>query len=251
MIHRLPRLSLTATVAALLTLTPATAAAAADDPLAVSFDGVSFASQGRTPLIEGTGALVPGSERASRVWFRNTTADAGVLTVYVDDISAPEPDLADAVAVSLRAPDGAVLGSVGLGTPADCAVLPGPVAVPAGGTVAADIVVAVDALLGERPGDSGTDGVNASTSFHVRAVLSDAATGGPGDTVCAGELPEGARPTAVPAPPASGPQDSWAAPGDGLALTGAALPVGAALAGATLTALGLTLAARRRRRADG
>lgn len=251
MIPRLPRLSLTAAVAALLALAPAAAASAADDPLAVSFDGVSFSSQGRTPLIEGTEALVPSSERVSRVWFRNTTTDAGLLTVYVDDISAPEPDLADAVAVSLRTPDGAVLGSVRLDAPAGCAVVSASVAVPAGGTVAADIAVAVDALLGERPGDSGTDGVRGTASFQVHAVLSDAATGAPGDAVCAGELPEGARPTAAPAPPASTRQGSSAAPGDGLAITGAALPVGAALAGATLTAIGLLLAARRPRRSDG
>jgi len=112
----------------------------------------------------------------------------------VDDISAPEPDLADAVAVSLRTPDGAVLGSVRLDAPAGCAVVSASVAVPAGGTVAADIAVAVDALLGERPGDSGTDGVRGTASFQVHAVLSDAATGAPGDAVCTGELPEGARP---------------------------------------------------------
>lgn len=100
--------SAAALAVAMITLTPFTppSAAAADDPLELSADGITWTSDPTLTLVDASERLVPGIEVPVPLWIRNTTDDDAEFTVSSRWQAVDDGDPADiALASALAAPE--------------------------------------------------------------------------------------------------------------------------------------------------
>lgn len=217
---------------AALLIGPGSPATAADDPLSVSLDGVTFTRNLVDPVFPGAFRIVPGDVVSEDLWVRNSGSAAGRLRVELVGATASDEDLAHALSLGVISADGR-----GTPTPAtiaeagDCTVVISDVGLAAGETLR----LRARALLGELDHQLGQDAVAA---FEFRLVLTDTAAPAPSDPLlCA----VGGDDDDVDVP---------GTPGGDLAATGAAGVQPLALLAAGLVGAGLVLALVRRSSRD-
>lgn len=231
---------LTAAMGAVIALGGAPAAQATPGKgLEVSEDGKNFQRAIGTELFSGLGRVVPGDSGTDRVWIRNGSAQVGKLRLELTDGWTDSAALAGATRLSINVDGRSV--NTSLGDPlvkGTCAVVSPSLTIKPGQTLRFDASIAIDRTLGAR---DGRDGARKSMGFQVRAAALDAAAAQDKTPPCGAAIipwdPSGGTPTAV----ASG------QPGGSLVNTGADV-AGWVLLGGGLSAVGLLLAARRRRR---
>lgn len=187
-------------------MVPAAASASPIDPLVlVSYDGDTFTASATVDLFSAAGAVVPGDAIIQDVWIKNATTAAGRLRIDIINVRANDTDFAEAVTVNLGTESSQVRVSDAVDA-GSCLVMMNDVVLEPGAVIQLPAEMAVDAILGERQGDQGSEGQGASVSFQLRALLSDAAV--PSDVV-AGDActvvpdPEAPPATTQPSPPST------------------------------------------------
>lgn len=221
---------------------------APDEPLTVSHDGVLFTPGSEVEVFTDIGMVVPGDVAAEPLWLRNETAEEGTLALHLVGVEATDPDLTEAVQVSVRDVDGRELGAATIAEASSsggCASVSGQLALAPGEAVRLDVLMTVAPLLGSRPGEGGRDGASGRAGFQLRATLAETEAAGDGDGDGCGSPP---GTPGVP-PGAERPSEVTPAPGD-LATTGGIVRTGAIAAGIVLFTAGtiFVLAARNFRR---
>ncbi|WP_448389378.1 LPXTG cell wall anchor domain-containing protein [Microbacterium aurum] len=166
-------LVLSALAATLVLVAVPIPAAAADDGLLVSHDGVTYVADSTLPIYPEAWRWVPGDEQTSAVWVRNAGTTDGLLRI---DLIAPDADdvrFAQSVAIAAGAPGGGgedVLFADAMGN-GDCTVLSTGLVLAPGESRRIDVTTAVSSAL------SGDEAAQARLSFALRASLTDAAAG--------------------------------------------------------------------------
>lgn len=219
-----------AVLALAVTLLGAGPAAAADDSLHVSPDGVAFDRTMPGALFPAEFRVVPGDVRTENLWVRNTGPVTGRLQIQLVDAATTDPDLARALSLGVVAVDGR-----GRPTPrtiaeaGDCTIVNDGITLEPGETVA----LRAEATLADLD-DRRAQG--AVAAFGFRLVITDAAVPGEPGNACA----TGDDDVDVPGTP----------PGGDLAETGPEGVQPLALLAAGLIGAGLVLALVRRSARD-
>lgn len=178
------RLVVTALIAGALAMTPVAAHASLlpdADPLEISHDGVTYASDAEETLFDAIDRVVPGDRLTESLWARSAATTAGRLGVELIDLVADDRALARAISITIRV-DGVPVSSISLGDAnTTCVMIDDSTLLQPGETARVDAEMTVSDQLGDESLPGGQSG---SVGFSVRVTLTDAAMPARGPGPC-------------------------------------------------------------------